>query len=103
MVGVGRGEQRKHQRVPFDGEVRVDGVPGDGVDVSVGGLRVKSVHPAPALESVVVVEFNLPGAGPVATQAEVVRIEEGVYVLRFARLAPATMMTLVRYCAVEAA
>ena len=62
-----------------------------------GGLRVQSVHPAPLVGSIVIVEFNLPGVGPIATRAEVNRIEEGIYVLRFVRLDPYTMISLAKF------
>lgn len=97
MVDRTKEEQGRYQRVPFAGSVRVDGVSGQGLDVSMGGLRVKSVHPAPAIGSIVIVEFNLPGVGPIATRAEVNRVEDGIYVLRFVRLDPYTMVGLAKF------
>jgi len=103
VVVSGIDDQRRHQRVPFDGSVRVDGVAAQGVDVSMGGLRVSSVHPAPELGTTVLVEFHLPQGGPIATHAEVARVEDGVFVLRFVRLGPHTMVTLAKYASSDAA
>jgi hypothetical protein len=87
----------------FDGLVRVNGVPAKGVDVSMGGIRVSSVEPAPTEGAFVIVEFNLPGAGPIATRAEVQRVEDGIYVLRFVRLDPQTMVRLAKFASSDPA
>ena len=100
---MSRSEKRRHHRAAYDGLVVVDGRRARGVDVSVGGMRVANIDPSPDIGTEVLVEFALPAGGAVATRAEVLRVENGVYVLRFVRLDPATMLSLIKFSSPAAA
>lgn len=90
-------------RRPFAGSVRVDGRSGHGIDISMGGMRVSGVSPTPEAGRIVLVEFVLPGGGPMATRAEVRRVEDGALVLRFVRLDPSNLLKLAQFANREAA
>ncbi len=90
-------------RRSFSGAVRVDGLEAAGVDVSMGGVRVENIDPAPDEGSEVLVEFVLPGGDAIATRAEVQRVEDERYVLRFLRLDPDTLIKLARFANDQAA
>jgi hypothetical protein len=89
-------ERRAHRRVRYRGAVALDGHPGSGHDLSLGGVGVVTGYEL-GLGRPVSVRIRLPEGGNVSADAEVVRFDAGAVGLRFTKLDQSSLAALISY------